>query len=74
MERKFEIATGTLFVYVLVLKDAWGLYVIARLRGTFANYTHAIVSLLKAWNMTVVLIVCGDTFFNATSRRYTINY
>ena len=28
----------------------------------FANCTHVIVSLLKAWNMTVVWIVCGDAF------------
>ena len=29
------------------------------------------VSLLKAWNVTVVWIVCNDAVFNATSRRYT---
>ena len=40
-------------------------------RGTFANCTHVIVSLLKAWNVTVVWIVCDDAVFNTTSRRYT---
>ena len=44
---------------------------VARERGTFANCTHVIVSLLKAWNVTVVWIVCDDAVFNATSRRYT---
>ena len=27
---------------------------VVRERGTFANCTHVIVSLLKAWNVTVV--------------------
>ena len=30
-----------------------------------------IVSLLKAWNVTLVWIVCDDAVFNDTSRRYT---
>ena len=41
------------------------------LERTFANCTHAIVSLLKAWKVTVVWIECDDASFNATSRRYT---
>ena len=54
-------------------KDAWGRYAVARIyRGTFATYTQAIVSLLKAWNVTVVWIVCDDAVFNF-KRVHTIN-
>ena len=38
----------------------------------FANCTHIIVSILKAWKVTVVGIQCdGAAFFNAISRRST---
>ena len=41
-------------------KDARGRYAVARnYRGMFAN-----TSLLKAWNVTVVWIVCDDAVFN----------
>ena len=46
-------------------KDARGRYAVARnYRGTFATCTQVIVSLLKAWNVTVVWIVCDDAVFN----------
>ena len=61
MERNFEIATGTLCLRVSS-KGCMGTLRGSPLEKTFANCTHAIVSLLKAWNMTVVWIVCDDTF------------
>ena len=33
------------------------------MRGTFANCIHIIVSLLNAWMVTVVWVVCDDAFF-----------
>ena len=57
MERNIEIATET--ICVCVSSD---FYAVARLRGTFANCTYVIVSLLKAWNATVVWIVCDGAF------------
>ena len=44
----------------------------ARYIGTFANCTHIIVSLLKAWKVTVVWIECDDAVFNAILRRSTL--
>ena len=42
-------------------KDARGRYAVAcNYRGMFATSTQVIVSLLKAWNVTVVWIVCDD--------------
>ena len=41
------------------------------LRGTFANCTHIIVSLLKAWKVTVVGIEWTMLPFNVISRRST---
>ena len=34
-----------------------------QLEGTFANCTHVIVSLLKAWKVPVVWIECNDAVF-----------
>ena len=46
-------------------KDVRGRYAVARnYRGLFATCTQVIVSLLKAWNVTVVWIVCDDAIFN----------
>ena len=36
---------------------------VAHYKGTFANCTHAIVSLLKAWKVTVVWIEFDDAVF-----------
>ena len=54
-------------------KGARGCYVVARnYGGTFATCKQVIVSLLKAWNVTVVWIVCDDAVFNF-KKVHTIN-
>ena len=56
-----------LFVYVLVLtyfKGCEGNLGGNPLERNVSNCTHIVVSLLKAWNVTVVWIVCDDAFFN----------
>ena len=75
MEHNLEIAIiiPEFFVYMLVLtyfKGCVGALGSSPLERNVCG-THVIVSLLKAWNMTVVWIVCGDAFFNAVSKRYT---
>ena len=73
MECNFEIATGTLSLRVSsdYFKRREGTLGGSPLERSIANYTHVIVSLLKAWNVTVVWIVCDDAFYNAATRRYT---
>ena len=60
MERKFEIAARMLCLHV-----SFDLFyrMLDKVAGMFANCTHVIVSLLKAWKVTVVWIECNDTVF-----------
>ena len=40
------------------------------LERNFANGTHIIVSLLKAWKVTVVGIKCDDPSFNSIPKKF----
>ena len=64
MERKFEIAARMLQVRDLTYSREWEWTLGGNHQGRmFVNCTHIIVSLLKAWKVTMVGIECDDAAF-----------